>query len=321
MKRVYITSIIPEVVFSALAKKGISFDVNEQGKSLTKDDLKRVFSEYDGVVTILSDHVDEEVIASARSLKIIANFAVGFDNIDVMAAKAHGIVVTNTPGVAGEAVAEHTFMLILACCKKLIEVDRFVRSGKYHKWDPLGFLSHQISGKTIGIIGLGSTGIAVSKIAHSGFKMKILYNDIVRSEDFELLSGAKLTPIHELLAKSDFVTLHVPLTSHTHHMIGKKELTSMKDSAYLINMSRGAVVNQEDLIWALSENVIAGAGLDVYEHEPHVPHALSTLGNVVLTPHIGSATYETREATAMAVAENIIAVFEGKTPFGLIKVG
>lgn len=321
MPSVYITANIPVIAKTLLLKKGFAVDVNVSGKNLSKNELVQVFSKYNGVVTMLFDKIDEGILRAAKgNLKIIANFAVGFDNVDVLSAKRLGIVVTNTPGVASQSVAEHTIMLIFACQKRLIEADRYVRGGKFDRWDPMSFLSHQVSDKTIGIIGLGGIGTAVGQIAHHGFRMSILYNDVVRAQDFEMLSNAKYADLENLLINSDVVTLHVPLTNKTHHMIDKKELSLMKKTAILINTSRGAVVNQDALIWALTSGIIAGAGLDVFEHEPTVEHELTKLPNVVLTPHIGSATFETREATAKIVAENIIDVFEGRTPFGLVKV-
>lgn len=322
MPSVFITAKIPEVGASLLRKKGFRVKINDSERNLTKEQLKEVLAKYDGVVTLFTDRIDENLLAAASGkLKIISNFAVGFDNIDVLAAKRKGIVVTNTPGIAGESVAEHTFMLILACVKRLIEADKYVRRGQFVKWDPLAFLSPQIWGKTIGIVGLGRIGTYVGHIACGGFRMRILYYDVVRSEDFEMLTEAKRVNLDHLLKESDIVSLHVPLNSQTKHLIGKKELEMMKNTAILVNTSRGAVVDEEALIWALSEKKIAAAGLDVYEHEPEIPHELKTLSNVVLTPHIASATVETREVMAKIAAQNIIDVFEGRTPFGLVKVG
>ncbi len=195
-----------------------------------------------------------------------------------------------------------------------------MRSGKYHKWDPQAFVSPQIWGKTVGIIGLGRIGTYVGHIAYGGFKMNILYHDIVRSEDFELLTEAKYVSLEHLLKEADFVTLHVPLSDKTRHLIGKRELALMKEAAVLINTARGPVVDEEALIDFLRKKKIAMAGLDVFENEPHIPHELTTLSNVVLTPHIASATVETRDEMSRLVAENIIAVFEGKNPPGIIKV-
>ena len=321
MKRVYITYKIPDLCSQLLRKRGFDVDVNDNNNNLTKSELVEIFSKYNAVLCMMTDKVDEEVIdAASGNLKIIANYAVGFDNIDVLYAKKHGIVVANTPGVAGESVAEHTFMLILACAKKVIEADKFVRRGKYHRWDPLAFLTPQIWGKTIGIVGLGRIGTYVGHIAYGGFKMNILYYDVVRSEDFEMLTEAKYVSLDRLLSAADVITIHVPLLATTKHLIGKRELSMMRESAILINTERGPVVDEKALIWALLEKKIAAAGLDVYENEPTVPYGLKTLGNVVLTPHIASATIETREAMAKITAENIIAVFEGKNPPGLVNV-
>lgn len=321
MRRIYITHKIPEISINLLKRKGYLVEVNELGKRLTRVELKEIFAKYDAIITVLADKIDEEVIKSASSkLRIIANFAVGYDNIDVLAAKRKGIVVANTPGVAGEAVAEHTFMLILATRKKLLEADKYVRQGRFHLWDPAAFLSYQVWGQTIGIIGLGRIGTYVGHIAYGGFRMKILYYDIVRSFDFEMLTGATFTTLEHLLEESDIVTLHVPLTADTFHLIGRKEFGLMKKTSILVNTSRGAVVDEEALILALESGEIAAAGLDVFEHEPSVPSGLTTCGKVILTPHVASATYECREAMAKIAAQNVIDVFEGRTPFGIIKV-
>lgn len=320
MSKVFITTTIPDLARKLLVKKGFSVRLNDSSKPLDHEDLKKVLKEYNAVITSVVDKLDEEILASAsNNLKIIANYAVGFDNIDVLAAKRRGIVVTNTPGVAGEAVAEQTFALILACKKQLLAADKYVRMGKFKSFEAMLFAAPQLWGKTIGIVGLGRIGTYVGHIAYGGFKMDILYYDIVSSDDFEMLTEAKFTSLGDLLKQSDVVTLHVPLTPLTRHLISRRELKMMKDDAILINTSRGAVVDEEALIFALREKWIAAAGLDVYEHEPRVPHALSTLGNVVLSPHTASATLECREEMARIAAGNIIDVFEGKTPFGLVK--
>ncbi|MBI2012825.1 D-glycerate dehydrogenase [Candidatus Curtissbacteria bacterium] len=345
MPSVYITAKIPKVAESLLRARGFAVEINNSSKNLTKDELKEAFSKHDAVLTLMTDKIDTDVLKHAsKKLKIIANYAIGFDNIDILEARRRGITVTNTPGVASESAAEHilearrrgitvtntpgvasesaaehTFLLILACAKKLIEADKFVRLGKFQRWDPLAFLSMQIFGKTIGIVGLGKIGTFVGQIAHSGFRMKILYSDISRSEDFEILTEAKFVPLQELLKEADIVTLHCPLTVKTYHLIGKEEFRQMKNTAILVNTSRGPVVDEEALISALREDEIAACGLDVYEHEPHVSENLRVLPNVVLTPHSASATVETREAMARIAAENIIDVFEGKEPFGLVK--
>lgn len=321
MNTVYITRKIPELAAEILKRKGFKVIVNDQPKNLTPAQLKEIFQKYHAIITMITDRINEDIIKSASSgLKVISNYAVGIDNVDVLAAKRHGIIVTNTPAVAGESVAEHTFALILACSKKLVEADRFVRLGKYHQWDPLMFLSNQLWGQTIGIVGLGRIGTYVAYIAYHGFKMNILYHDIVRAEDFEMLTEAKSVSLETLLKQSDIVTLHSSLTPSTVHLIGKKELKLMKDTAILINTSRGPIVDEEALIWALQENEIAAAGLDVYEKEPQVPQDLKISSKVVLTPHIASATRQTRDAMAKIAAQNVVDVFEGKTPAGLIKI-
>lgn len=229
-------------------------------------------------------------------------------------------MVTNTPGVASESVAEFTFMLIFACAKKLIEADKFVRLGKYQQWDPMAFLSLQIWGKTIGIIGLGKIGTYVGQIAYGGLRMKILYYDVMRSEDFEILTEAQFVTIDQLLAEADIITIHCPLTPKTHHLIGKAQFEMMKSSVIFVNTARGSIVEESALVDALKNNKIAVAGLDVFEFEPQISDGLMRLPNVVLTPHIASATVETREAMSKIAAENIIAVFEGREPVGLVRV-
>jgi len=321
MPSVYITSVIPRECTEILQSKGFDVQVNQQNRNLTKKELMDVFSKYDAVICLMTDKIDRDVLSAvSKKLKVIANFAVGYDNIDLAFAARKNITICNTPGVASESVAEHTFLLIFACAKKVIEADKFVRLGKYQRWDPMAFLSNQIWGKTIGIIGLGKIGTFVAQIAFGGLRMKILYFDVSRSEDFELLTEARFISVDELLKEADVVTLHVPLTEKTHHLISKKELKIMKNTAILINTARGPIVNQEDLIWALKNNEIAAAGLDVFEQEFDIPHELTILNNVVLTPHVASATVETRLSMAKITAQNIIDVYEGKEPFGLVKL-
>lgn len=321
MNKIFITGQIEQNGLTILKKRGYSLEVNPSGHKITSQQLKEVVGEYNAVITMVTDKVTDDVLqCSSPNLKVIANYGVGFDNIDVVAAKHRDITVTNTPGVAGESVAEHAFMLILACSKRLVEADRFVRQGHYHGWDPKAFLSPQVWGQTLGIVGLGRIGTYVGHIAYGGFKMNILYTDISRSEDFEMLTEAKYTHLETLLKNSDIVTLHAPLTPQTRHMIGRKEFSIMKNSAILINTARGPIVDEEALVWALKEGEIAGAGLDVFENESEIPAELRTLPSVALTPHSASATYETRQEMSRIAAGNVISVLEGKTPFGLVKV-
>src|SRR3989344_6925188 len=320
MPKVYVAGKIQDNGIELLKRKGFKVDLNLTDKDLTREELKDIFSKYDAVITMPTDNVDSDLLSSAsKNLKVIANYAVGYDNIDERAAKKSDIVVCNTPGVANEAVAEHTFAMIFALNKQLKVADRFVREGNFKQWDPNAFLSHQLWGQTIGIIGLGRIGTFVGQIAYGGFRMHILYYDIARSEDFELLCEASYTDIRSLLGLSDIVTLHVPLTAETRGMISTAEFKLMKKSAILINPSRGPIVDEQALIWALKEKEIAAAGLDVYEHEPNVSAELIKMNNVILTPHTASATIETREKMSEITAKNIIDVFEGREPVGLVK--
>lgn len=320
MPKVFVTGVISENGLHLLRQKGFTVEVNKSGKDLSAAELKKTFDEYDAVISMVNNKLDNDVIGSASAnLKIISNYAVGVDNIDIAAAKQKSIIVTNTPGVANESVAEHVFALIFACSKSLISADRFVREGKYHKWDPNLFLSHQTWGQTIGIIGLGRIGTFVGQIAYGGFRMNVMYFDVRRAEDFELICEARYGTVEEILKVADIVTLHVPLTDKTRHMIGREELKRMKNSAILINTSRGPVVEEDALVWALKQNEIAAAGLDVFEFEPKISKELLNLENVVVTPHIASATFETRESMSKIAAQNIIDVFEGKEPMGLVR--
>ena len=320
MPKVYIAGKIQDNGIELLKRKGFKVDLNLTGKDLTREELKDIFSNYEAIISMPANNVDGDLLSTAsKKLKVIANYAVGFDNIDAKAAKKRAIIVCNTPGVANESVAEHTFAMIFALNKQLKVADRFVREGNFKHWDPNAFLSHQLWGQTIGIIGLGRIGTFVGQIAYGGFRMRILYHDISRSEDFELLCEARYTDIKSLLNLSDIVTLHVPLTADTRGMISTTEFELMKKSAILINTSRGAVVDEKALIWALKEKEIAAAGLDVYEHEPEISAELIKLSNVILTPHTASATFETREKMSEIVAKNIIDVFEGEEPAGLVK--
>ncbi len=319
--KVYVTRPIPETGIKLLRDKGYIVDVNPDDKVLTQEQLIEKLNQYDGVLTLLTDKLTSEVISKAGSqLKIIANYAVGFDNIDVPAATKKKIYVTNTPGVLTEAVAEHTFALLMAVAKRVVEADSFVRSGQYTIWEPMGFLGPQLWGKTIGIVGLGRIGSFVAQIAHAGFQMKVLYYDVKRNDEFEMRFSAQFQAIGDILKNSDFITIHVPLLDSTKHLINQDRLKLMKKEAILINTSRGPVVDEKALVEALKNKTIAGAGLDVFENEPALTEGLKDLANVVLTPHIASATVEAREAMSNIAAENIMAALEGKEPPNLVKV-
>lgn len=320
MPKVFITDKIPHNGIQILKDKGFMVDIQPDSENTDEGKLKSIFSEYDAVITMATTKVSKAIISSAsKNLKIISNFGVGFDNINLDAAKQKGITVTNTPGVASESVAEHTFAMIFALNKQLSVADKYVRQGKFKQWDPNAFLSHQLWGQTIGIIGLGRIGTFVGQIAHGGFRMEVLYFDILRSEDFELLTEAKYQELDRILKDSDIISLHVPLTKHTKGLISTREFKLMKKSAILINTSRGPVVDESALIKALKDKEIAAAGLDVYEREPNISSELFDMQNVLLTPHTASATIETREKMSQIAAQNIIDVFEGNEPLGIIE--
>jgi len=279
--------------------------------------------EVDALATLLTDRIDCNLLQQAKRLRIIAQYAVGYDNIDIECATRLGIYVTNTPGVLTESTAELTWALILATARRIVEADHFVRWGEWWRtrtgWHPLMMLGVELKGKVLGVIGLGRIGSRVAEIAVKGFGMKVIYYDVRRREDLEKELGIEYRELDQLLQEADIVTVHVPLTKDTYHLINEERLRKMKRTAILINTARGKVVDTEALVKALREGWIAGAGLDVFEEEPLPPnHPLTAFKNVVLAPHIGSATYEARHAMAELVAENLIAFYEGREPPTLV---
>jgi glyoxylate reductase len=278
----------------------------------------------DALVSLLTDRIDCNLLSNAPRLRIVAQYAVGFDNVDVECATRLGIYVTNTPDVISDTVAELTWALILAVTKRILEADEFVRRGGWYEtrtaWHPKMMLGTELKGKVLGIIGLGRIGTRVAKIGVLGFGMKVIYYDIVRYKEKEGILGVEYrSSLEDLLREADIVSIHVPLTKDTYHLINEERLRLMKRTAILINTARGAVVDTDALVKALREGWIAGAGLDVFEGEPIPPnHPLTAFKNVVLVPHIGSATYETRHAMAETVAENLVAFYEGRVPPNLV---
>ncbi|MFX1250117.1 MAG: 2-hydroxyacid dehydrogenase [Promethearchaeota archaeon] len=269
------------------------------------------------LVPLLSLKIDAEILDKAKQLKLIANYAVGYDNIDVDTAKEHQILISNTPDVLTNATADLAWALMLAVSRRIPEADKLCRSTADWKWSPEFHLGTEISASTLGVVGMGRIGSAVTKRA-IGFDMTIIYNSRSMNRAIEKQFEIKYTPLNDLLQEADFVSLHVPYTSETHHLIGEEQLELMKPSAFLINTARGKVIDEKALIKALKEGKIAGAGLDVFYDEPHIPKALRDLPNVVLTPHIGSATHRARNAMATIVADNILAVHAGEAPPNLI---
>lgn len=317
MKKLFITRHIPESGIRLLKRnRGLVIDIYAKDKAIPRRELLRRVRGADVLLSILTDTIDAAVMdAAGPQLKLIANYAVGFDNIDLKAAKTRGITVTNAPGPEiTEAVAEHVIALMFALAHRLVETDKFTRRGKYHGWGPEMLLGTDIYQKTIGIVGGGAIGSLVAHSLHHGFNTKILYTDLQKNNQLEETTSATFCTLSQLLKQSDFVSLHVPLLPSTRHMIGTKQLAAMKKTAFLINTARGPVIDETALMHALQRGVIAGAGLDVYEHEPHIPRALRKLHNVILTPHTASATLTAREAMSRQAATNILAFLAGRTP-------
>ena len=300
-------------ILSLLAQE---YDVraNREDRPMGRADLLEAVAGADGFLSMITDAVDAELLDAAPRLRVVSNMAVGYNNIDVAAATARGIVVTNTPGILTEATAELAFALILAAARRVVDLDRRTRAGEWTCWAPLLFLSREVSGKTLGVVGLGRIGRAVARRARA-FGMRVLYHSRSRLEaEEERDLGVEYAEKDELLATADFVSLHVPLSAETRHLIGRRELDLMKPTAYLINTSRGPVVDEAALVEALKARRIEGAGLDVYENEPMLAPGLAALDNAVLLPHVGSATVETRTKMARMAAENLLSALRGERP-------
>lgn len=290
------------------------YDVEQADHLLSKTELIRAITDADALVCTSFSVIDKEVIAAAKKLKVVSNLAIGYDNINLSAAGEKGVAVTNTPGVLSQTVAELVFVHILALARKIIEADKYVRAGLFKQWSFELMVGTELKGKTLGLIGFGSIGQNLVPIA-KGFGMKILYtNQHGELDGFKGDSQISFAPRKEdVLKKADFVVLMVPLTPQTKHLITYTELALMKEKSFLINISRGSIVKEADLVRALKEKKIAGAGLDVYEFEPQVAEELLTMSNTVLTPHIGSATTEARTNLSRQTARNVITVLSGET--------
>lgn len=317
MTKIYITRKIPDVGISMLREKGFELDISPKDRPLTRRELLKALRRkpYDGVLCLLTDTIDGEVFDAVPSAKIFANYAVGFNNINVEEARKRGVTITNTPGALTDAVAEHTIALMFSLVKRVVEGDTFLRKGKYKGWGPELFLGEELKGKTLGILGAGRIGGRVAEIAGKGLGMKVVYYDIKQSPEFEQSTGAtfRATP-EEVLKEADIVSIHVPLLPTTTHLINADRLKLMKKTAYLLNTSRGPVIDENALVEALKTGVIRGAGLDVFEFEPKLAKGLGKLSNVVITPHTASATKSARDGMAKLAAENLVVFFEGKTP-------
>ncbi len=307
---VYVTRNIPREALEIIASE-CRLTVNPYDRVLSKSELAEAGRDVEGLLCLLTDNLDADILEKMPRLKIIANCAVGYDNIDVEACTKRNVAVSNTPGVLTETTADLTWALLLAVARRVVEADCYVREGKFKSWAPMMFLGHEINHRVLGIIGLGRIGLAVAERA-AGFKMPVIYcnRERINAEEEKAL-GVEYRSLEDLLKEADFISLHVPLNENTRHLIGKEELELMKPGAYLINTSRGPVIDEKELVGALGNNELAGAALDVYEDEPQLSPGLAEMANVVLAPHIGSATVETRTRMAVMAAKNLLAGLRG----------
>ncbi len=317
MSLTYVTRKIPEIGITMLKEKGHDVEVSEKDGVLTKEELLSALKAkpYDAVLCLLTDTINGEVFDAVPTAKIFANYAVGFNNIDVPAAKERNVTVTNTPGALTDTVAEHTVALMLAITSRIAEGDRLTRAGKFDGWGPLMLLGTDLRGKTLGLLGAGRIGGRVAEIAHHGLGMNVVYNDMAQNAEFEKAVGAKFLPSTDaVMEAADVVSVHVPLLPATQHLVNAERLAKMKKTAYIVNTSRGPVIDEVALVSALKNGTIRGAALDVFEHEPALAPGLAECENVVITPHIASATDVTRDGMAVLAANNIIAVLAGQPP-------
>ncbi|MBD8068528.1 2-hydroxyacid dehydrogenase family protein [Bacillus sp. PS06] len=310
MAKILISGKIPTIGYQML--EGHDIEIYESDEVITSEELARRIVDKDALLCPLSSPVTKEVIENAGNLKIIANFGAGFDNINLAAAKERSIVVTNTPAVSTDATAELTLGILIAISRRIVEGDALCRTVGFKGWAPLFFLGRELTNKKLGIIGLGKIGQGVAKRARA-FGMEIFYTGPRRKNpQIEQELQATYVSMDELLRESDYITIHSPYRAETHHLIKAEQFEQMKQDAFLINASRGPVVKEDDLVQALKAKTIAGAALDVFEFEPTITEELKQLDNVVLTPHIGNATVETRDAMAEIAVKNIVNVLEGK---------
>jgi len=317
--KIYVTRRLPQPGVELL-EEVCDVEVNPDEAPPTRELLIRKVQDVDGILCLLTDRIDADLMDLAPNLKVVSSMSVGYDHIDVEAATKKGVYVTFTPGVLTEATADFTWALLMAVSRRVIEADRYLRAGKWKiQWSPTHFLGSDLTGKTLGIIGLGRIGEAIAQRAR-GFNMNVLYFSRARAEqEKERRLNIEFVPLERLFRESDFVTVHVPITDETKHLINEERLRQMKPTAYLVNTSRGPVIDQAVLTRALRERWIAGAGLDVFEKEPIDPNdPLINLENVVLTPHIASATTEARSKMAEVAAKNLISVLEGTPPQFLV---
>ena len=309
---VYVTNEIPEPALDMLAEY-CDIEVNRTGQVLTKAQLLEKVKGRDAVLSLLTDPIDAEVMDAAKGVKIFANYAVGFNNIDIPSATERGVMVSNTPGVLTDTTAEMAWAFLFSVARRVVESDKYTRMGKFEGWGPLLFLGQDVFHKTVGVIGAGRIGLSFAKRAKA-FDMKVLYSDVAANPQFEQETGGQYVSLETLLQESDFVSIHTPLLPETFHLISEKELKLMKKTAILINTSRGPIVDELALVKALQAGDIWGAGLDVYEFEPELVEGLKELDNAILCPHIASATIDTRTKMGTIAVSNILAAMRGELP-------
>ena len=310
---VLISRILPDEAIER-ARSRAQVDVHTGQSPLPKAELIARLKGRQGLVCLITDQVDDQVLGACPELRVVANVAVGFNNVDIAAATRRGVVVTNTPDVLTDTTADFAWALLMATARRMVEADRYVRDGQFKQWEYMVFLGGDVHGKTLGIVGFGRIGRAVARRA-LGFGMRVLYQDAAPADAAtERELHAERVDLPTLLRESDFVSLHTPLLPETRHLINAQTLKTMKKTAYLVNASRGPVVDEAALVEALTRGWIAGAGLDVFEEEPKVHPGLVSLANVVLAPHIGSGSHDTRLAMANLAVDNCLAVIEGRTP-------
>lgn len=310
--KIFVTRKIPDVGLRLL-KKYHDIEVNPYDRILTKEEIIEGLNGKDGLICLLTDMIDADIINSEEKLRMISNYAVGFNNIDVEVATKKFIPVSNTPDVLTDTTAEMAWALLFSVARRIVEGDKFTRDKKFQGWAPMLMLGQDVTNKTLGVIGTGRIGTAFA-LKSKGFKMNILYNDEIKNNVLEEKTDAKKVDLSKVLEQSDFISLHVPLFNSTYHLIGEKELKKMKKNAILINTSRGKVIDEKALYKALKEKWIFGAGLDVYENEPKIENKLLELDNIILQPHSASATIETRTKMAIIAAKNMIEGLKGEIP-------
>ncbi|MBI2482859.1 D-glycerate dehydrogenase [Candidatus Uhrbacteria bacterium] len=329
MATIFVTRRIPDAGVKLLTEHGHQVILGRADRALIHEELLDAVRAHqpEALLCLLTDRIDDAVFAAGSPhLRMVANYAAGFDNIDRAAAASRGVFVTNTPDVLTDAVAEYTLALILALVRRVCEADRYAKSGRYRGWDPLLLLGGTLQGKTLGVVGLGRIGRSVAERCARGLGMRIRYHSTKTDAAFEQQLGAQFRALDDLLAESDIISLHVPLTLDTYHLINAARLARIRPTAYLVNTARGPVVDESALINALERGHLAGAALDVFECEPSLACSvddhlkLKVLPNVILTPHIASATTEARQAMSRVAAENILAVLEGRAPPNLVPI-